>query len=230
MTYLLDASTFTEAEKRWYSLDFCPAYWDWIEEMNSQGEVYSVEKVREKLFATHKAGPFFHWAAQRKKALFLPPNRTILENIKTINRTITTSKKYSHTAIVAFLEIPDIYLIAHAYTNNWTIVTHEHTTPRRSPHNIKIPGICRTLNINYIDPFTMLRTKHVKFILAPPPPKKNNPNPKTPQPPQTPPRRSWPRLRISPHRSGPSLQTSLRRNRGLGDGALLSFDLVTISG
>ena len=69
--YLLDASTFTEAEKRWYNLDFCPAYWDWVEEMNSQREVYSVEKVREKLFAAHEADPFFHWAARGAS-----PNRT----------------------------------------------------------------------------------------------------------------------------------------------------------
>ncbi|MEJ7695585.1 MAG: DUF4411 family protein [Candidatus Limnocylindrales bacterium] len=31
MAYLLDANVFIESKKRWYGLDFCPAFWDWLD-------------------------------------------------------------------------------------------------------------------------------------------------------------------------------------------------------
>ena len=30
MPYLLDSTALIDAERRWYGLDFCPAYWDWL--------------------------------------------------------------------------------------------------------------------------------------------------------------------------------------------------------
>lgn len=30
MAYLLDANVFIEAKKRFYGLDFSPAYWEWL--------------------------------------------------------------------------------------------------------------------------------------------------------------------------------------------------------
>mgnify|MGYP006298525777 CR=1 FL=1 len=30
MAYLLDANVFIEAKNRYYGMDFCPAFWDWL--------------------------------------------------------------------------------------------------------------------------------------------------------------------------------------------------------
>ncbi len=37
MAYLLDANTFIEAKNTYYGMDFCPAYWDWLDHANAAG-------------------------------------------------------------------------------------------------------------------------------------------------------------------------------------------------
>lgn len=37
--YLLDANIFIEAKNRYYGLDFCPAFWEWLQEKNQMGIV-----------------------------------------------------------------------------------------------------------------------------------------------------------------------------------------------
>ena len=49
MAYLLDANVFIEARRRYYGLDFCPAFWDWLIAANARGAVYSIERIREQL-------------------------------------------------------------------------------------------------------------------------------------------------------------------------------------
>jgi hypothetical protein len=47
MAYLLDANVFIEARRRYYGLDFCPAFWDWLIAASARGAVYSIERIRE---------------------------------------------------------------------------------------------------------------------------------------------------------------------------------------
>ena len=44
MAYLLDANVLIEAKNRYYGLDFCPAFWDWLIAMNLAGQVTSFQK------------------------------------------------------------------------------------------------------------------------------------------------------------------------------------------
>lgn len=36
-TYLLDANVFIQAKNLHYGFDFCPAFWDWIDEAHAAG-------------------------------------------------------------------------------------------------------------------------------------------------------------------------------------------------
>lgn len=51
MAYLLDANVFIAAKNLHYGFDFCPAFWDWLHLAHQQGNVYSIEKVRDELRA-----------------------------------------------------------------------------------------------------------------------------------------------------------------------------------
>ncbi len=51
MPYLLDANVFIQAKNLHYGFDFCPAFWDWLDDTNSLGIVFSVEKVADELLA-----------------------------------------------------------------------------------------------------------------------------------------------------------------------------------
>ena len=49
MAYLLDANVFIESGKRYYSMDICPAFWDWIVDANVSSKVFSLDKVKQEL-------------------------------------------------------------------------------------------------------------------------------------------------------------------------------------
>ena len=42
-TYLLDANVFIQAKNLHYGLDFCPAFWNWIEEAHAAWSISSME-------------------------------------------------------------------------------------------------------------------------------------------------------------------------------------------
>jgi len=46
MTYLLDANVFIQAKNLYYGFDFCPAFWDWLVEWNTDGKVFSIGACR----------------------------------------------------------------------------------------------------------------------------------------------------------------------------------------
>lgn len=44
MTYLLDANVFIQAKNLQYGFDFCPAFWDWLDEQSEAGHVAASRK------------------------------------------------------------------------------------------------------------------------------------------------------------------------------------------
>lgn len=46
MAYLLDANVFIQAKNLHYGFDFCPGFWDWLDQAHAAGRVFSVEMSR----------------------------------------------------------------------------------------------------------------------------------------------------------------------------------------
>ena len=49
MAYLLDSDVFIQAKNLHYGFDFCPAFWEWIDQQAAAGTARSIEKVRDEL-------------------------------------------------------------------------------------------------------------------------------------------------------------------------------------
>ena len=62
-TYLLDANIFIQAKNLHYGLDFCPAFWDWLDQQHAVGGVFSISHVRYELLAGDD--DLSEWAKQR---------------------------------------------------------------------------------------------------------------------------------------------------------------------
>ena len=50
--YLLDANTYIQAKNLYYQLDFCPAYWDFLEQQFQTGMLASIDNVYDELSNT----------------------------------------------------------------------------------------------------------------------------------------------------------------------------------
>lgn len=70
-TYLLDANVFIQAKNLYYGFDFCPAFWDWLDEANADGTVFSIERVQDEIVAGDDQ--LSEWVRQRPN-LFLKPD------------------------------------------------------------------------------------------------------------------------------------------------------------
>jgi len=164
MAYLLDADVFIQAKNLHYGLDFCPAFWEWLITRNSDGRVFSIEKVGDEIQAG--ADELADWAGRRGDGFFLKPDAALLPALASVS-TWATSQQYEPAAVNTFLQVADYYLVAHASAHQHTVVTHE--IAANSKKKIKIPDACIGLGIKCMTPFEMLRRERARFVLGPQP-------------------------------------------------------------
>lgn len=161
MAYLLDSNVFIQAKNLHYGFDFCPAFWDWIEERNADGSVFSIERVGDELTAGEDQ--LAEWAGEHGESLFLPPDAAMLGSLPRVS-TWVSSQNYSPAAVNTFLQVADYYLVARALAHGDVVVTHE--VAAESIHKVKIPSVCIGLGIKCMTPFEMLRKERARFVLG----------------------------------------------------------------
>ncbi len=49
MNFLLDANTYIEAKNRYYRMNFCPGFWDWLDLQFDSGQLCSISMVYDEL-------------------------------------------------------------------------------------------------------------------------------------------------------------------------------------
>ena len=160
MAYLLDANVFIEAKNRYYGLDFCPGFWDWLVDRNAAGAVFSIEKVADELAAG--IDELADWADRRGAGFFLKPDQPVVTGLVRVSQWAKDSG-FDAAAVSTFLDAADSYLIAHALAHRHTVVTHERVDG--SKKKIKIPVACIPLGVKFMSPFEMLRKERALFVL-----------------------------------------------------------------
>lgn len=160
MAFLLDANVFIEAKNRYYGFDLCPGFWEWLDRRASDGTVMSIEAVRDELVGYDDL--LSEWA-QDRPGLFRSVERETLPHMQALSVWVGR-QRYREAAIAEFLESADYKLVATAMTHGFTVVTHE--TPSDAVRRVKIPEPCVAHNVEYINPFVMLRRLGARFELA----------------------------------------------------------------
>lgn len=161
MAYLLDSNVFIQAKNLHYGFDFCPAFWDWVENSNADGRVFSIEKVGDELLGG--ADELTTWAQQRGDEFFLKPDAAIVPSLRVTSQW-AAGQGYDPAAVNTFLQVADYYLVAHAHAHGHVVVTHEvvaHTTKK-----IKIPNACIGMGVKCMTPYEMLRVERARFVLG----------------------------------------------------------------
>jgi hypothetical protein len=163
MAYLLDANVFIEAKNRFYGFDFCPAFWDWIDEAHRVGKVFSIEKVADEIVGG--GDDLADWARRRDRSFFLRPDAAVVTGLQATSSWAARGG-YEPAALATFLQVADYYLVAHAHAYGHVVVTHEVIT--HSTKKIKIPNACIGLGMKCMTPFEMLRVERARFVLGGP--------------------------------------------------------------
>ena len=162
MTYLLDANVLIASKNLHYGLDFCPAFWDWLVLSNSDGRVFSIEKVSDEIKSG--ADDLADWADALGDGFFLPPGESLAGALVTVSKW-ATSGRYEPAAVNTFLRVADYYLVAHALVGGHVVVTNE--VPSASVKRIKIPDACLGVGVKCMALHELLRTERARFVLGP---------------------------------------------------------------
>lgn len=160
MAYLLDANVFIQAKNLHYGFDFCPAFWEWLDEQTAAGNVVSIEQVGDELLGGDELG---QWATNRRAQLFPAVDAPVLQSMSQVSAW-ANGGAYNQAAVSTFLQIADSFLVASGMAHGHTVVTHE--IPANSPKKIKIPNACQALGVSFCTPYQMLRREKARFVLG----------------------------------------------------------------
>ncbi len=160
MAYLLDSNVFIEAKNAYYGFDFVPAFWEWLDVEHANGNVFSIDNVRDELLEGQDE--LSDWAKARGREFFLPLDEAVLASLSMI-ATWARSGDYEEIAVNAFLKDTDYYLVAHAHAHGFDVVTLE--IPSASTRKIKIPDACNAHKVNWINTFKLLPAIKARFVL-----------------------------------------------------------------
>lgn len=165
--YVLDANVFIEAKNRYYGMDFCPAFWEWLLEKHRADQAFSIKSVHDELTqeATNEEDEddLSKWVKADGSCLFLPHDPKMVGQFPTV-ATWANGQSYTASAVSTFLGCADMYIVAHALAHSRTVVTHEKTSI--SVKKLKVPDACNGLGVKCVTLFDMLRTEGAKFVLA----------------------------------------------------------------
>ncbi len=156
--YCLDTNILIQAWQKYYSPKFCPEYWQVLNQLGYSGQIFIPEEVRDEILKTDD--DLAKWIKQCQIPI-IKTNQTVTENLTQI---------YAANPLHKFLvdntkarSLADPWVIAHAITENATVVTQEIKVTAVSSKRIKIPNVCENMNVRCINDFKMIDELNIKF-------------------------------------------------------------------
>lgn len=163
MNYLLDANTFIEAKNRYYGMEICPAYWEWLKKAYADGEIFSISLVKDEL--SNGNDGLSDWVKDNPEIFMGIADEATQKAYIRVIETAAAIPDLRPEAMPEFLSVADSWIIAKALVTGSVIVTHEAYNPA-AKKRILIPNICELLGVKYLNTFEMLSELDAEFVLA----------------------------------------------------------------
>lgn len=152
--FCLDSNVFIQAWNDYYAPDQCPEYWEILDELARNGQIFCCEEVKreiekkdDELCAWLKARPHFVQGITTEIQQHL---RTVLDKY----RFLVNSRKDRSMA--------DPWVVAHAIASAAVVVTKEMPAGENAK-NPKIPDVCNGMKVGWINDFQFNRQLGIRF-------------------------------------------------------------------
>lgn len=165
MAYLLDTNVFISAHRDYYPFDFCPGFWDWLEIKHEQNIVHSIDAVYDELKDSNDQ--VSKWAKNMQSVNFFcrtNDDETGASITYLHNWAESKKNKFEQQVLDEFYRAADLVLIAYAKAHGHILVTNE-VYDSGTRRKIKIPNVCKAINVKYINTFQLLRDEEARFVL-----------------------------------------------------------------
>ena len=163
MTWLLDTNVFINAAQKYYGLDFCPGFWQWLQQ--NLDCLHSIDMVKSELVA--KDDDLSAWCNEHL------PSEFFCEVDDEVHRCYDEVVKY----VLSLPEVPfnqhkkddffrgaDPMLVAYAMKHGDTLVTNEKYNPA-AHKKIYLPNIANHFGVACTDIFEVMRQLQAKLVL-----------------------------------------------------------------
>jgi hypothetical protein len=162
--YVLDANVFIQAHRAHYAFDICPAFWNALILQCHAKRVYSIDRIKAELVVL--SDPLADWAKQSSPEVFFKgtADQKVIDAFATMVRWVQSEAQFTPEAKAEFSSVADGWLVAFAKVNRLTVVTHEVFAPDVKK-KVPIPNVCLEFDVEYCDPFAMLRELKEQFVL-----------------------------------------------------------------
>ena len=154
--YLLDTSVLIQAQQSYYAFEIAPVFWKHLDDQSQRGTIRSIDKVRNEIRFFNK--PLGNWAKNKFKRWESTDNKYTKQRHRKLIEWSTSSTHYNQRAKNLFADMSkaDAWLIAHAWANQYTVVTQEGRDDGKK-REMPIPNACLAFDVPYIHTFQMLR-------------------------------------------------------------------------
>lgn len=158
--YVLDASVFIEAARRYYAFDIAPVFWDGLIGCAQDGRVCSIDRVRREIKLG--ADELWDWSKQHFAQWFVSTrDGATLARYHDVARWVN-EQEFTDAAKAGFLDGADGWLVAFALSGGHVVVTQEASKPEAKAR-VPIPNVCRAFDVRCMDTFQMLRELGVRW-------------------------------------------------------------------
>lgn len=154
---------FIEAQRVRYPRDVAPGFWDHLLIGADSGEIFSIEAVYEELTAV--TDPLSEWVKEHRERLFRENSDEATQlAIPLVGAAIDKRMPaYTDPAKQEFLRGADPWLIAYCRAHGHVLVTEEVDNPLQI-NKVRIPAICRALEVKTMNMLQMLRAQQVRLV------------------------------------------------------------------
>lgn len=163
--YVLDASVFIQAKRRFYPFEICPGYWDALRWYREAGRICSVDKVRDELARGSDA--LWDWAKDVFGETAFHDTAVAMAEYSAMVAWVQGQSQFFPAAKAEFMAIADGWLAAYAKATGRVLVTLEEHKPD-AKSKVPLVNVCRAFNVETITPFEMLRRLGVRLTWQPP--------------------------------------------------------------
>lgn len=161
MIYLLDANTYIEAKNSYYDMEFCPAYWEWLDKQFAAGVACSIDMIGRELKEGNDA--LADWVKVRG-VQFIANDDDATQTAYIAIIDYVMAQNFNPGNRDQFLAKADPWLIAKAMVTGANVVTHE-SLVSDTTKKVKVPNICKQFGVGCINTFDFLRKTKAKFGL-----------------------------------------------------------------
>ena len=155
--HCLDSNVFIEAWNKYYSFRLCPSYWDVLKKFANEERIFVCRAVHDEIVRTDD--DLASWF--KSSGIAIRDNDPI--SIGVVIKMLQTPEHQRLVQEDGTRTVADPWVIAHASATKSIVVSKEELNIMNSIKKVKIPNVCKDLNIPCITDFQMLENLKVTF-------------------------------------------------------------------